>query len=76
MRTLLVINSKDGCGKTTVTTNIASYYASTDLKVAIMDYDPQGLSLEWLKQRPSDLPQIHGANAVRQTGQQIRSLHM
>jgi chromosome partitioning protein len=76
VRTILVINSKGGCGKTTVTTNLASYYASTGLKVAVMDYDPQGSSLEWLKQRPDNLPKIHGANAVRQAGQPLRSLHM
>jgi chromosome partitioning protein len=76
VRTILVINSKGGCGKTTVTTNLASYYASTGKKVAIMDYDPQGSSLEWLKQRPTNRAPIHGANAVKQTGQPLRSLHM
>ncbi len=76
MRTILVINSKGGCGKTTVTTNLASYYASTGAKVAIMDYDQQGSSLQWLKMRPGQMPRIHGANAVRQPDQPVRSRQM
>ncbi|MFM9882815.1 MAG: ParA family protein [Burkholderiales bacterium] len=76
MRTILVINSKGGCGKTTVTTTLASYYASTGAKVAIMDYDQQGSSLQWLKMRPTQLPRIHGANAVRQPDQPVRSRQM
>lgn len=76
MRTILVINSKGGCGKTTVTTNLASYYASTGAKVAIMDYDQQGSSLQWLKMRPGQRPRIHGANAVRQPDQPVRSRQM
>ncbi len=73
MRTILVINSKGGCGKTTVATNLASYYASTGAKVAIMDYDPQGSSLQWVKERPAHLAKIHAANAVRQSSQAMIS---
>jgi chromosome partitioning protein len=68
MRTVLVINSKGGCGKTTVTTNLASYYAATGAKVAIKDYDPQGSSLQWLKSRPTHVARIQGANAAPQKG--------
>lgn len=41
MLTILVINSKGGSGKTTLTTNLAAYYASRQLRTAIIDYDPQ-----------------------------------
>jgi chromosome partitioning protein len=64
MRTILVINSKGGSGKTTVTANLASYYASQNIPTAIMDCDPQGSSLHWLQQRPSNAANIHGANAA------------
>ncbi|MFO1361578.1 MAG: ParA family protein [Burkholderiales bacterium] len=74
MRTVLVINSKGGCGKTTVTTNLASYYAAAGTRVAIKDYDPQGSSLQWLKSRPAHLPRIHGANAAPQKGFLLKSL--
>jgi len=74
MRTILVINSKGGCGKTTVTTNIASYYAAAKVRVAIQDYDPQGSSLQWLKLRPGHLTPIHGANGTPQKAHLLRSL--
>ncbi|HEY5897944.1 MAG TPA: ParA family protein [Burkholderiales bacterium] len=73
--TTLVINPKGGSGKTTVATNLASYFAANRVPTAILDYDPQGSSLNWLKQRPSDLTRIHGAcGAPQKTG--LRSLGM
>jgi chromosome partitioning protein len=74
MRTILVINSKGGCGKTTVTTNLASYYAVAGAKVAITDYDPQGSSLQWLKMRPPHLARIHGANGTAPKQHLLRTL--
>lgn len=68
MRTILVINSKGGAGKTTLTTNLASYYASQKLRTAILDYDPQGSSLQWLRQRPGHFERIHGASAAPANG--------
>jgi chromosome partitioning protein len=76
MQTILVINSKGGSGKTTLATNIASYFASRNHKTAIMDYDPQGSSLQWLSTRPSGANPIHAANAATQKGRLIRSLQM
>ena len=66
MRTILVINSKGGAGKTTLATNLASYYASQNMRTAILDCDPQGSSLHWLRQRPSR--DIHGASAAPANG--------
>ncbi len=76
MQTVLVINSKGGSGKTTITTNIASYFASRNQKTAIMDYDPQGSSLHWVKSRSNAANAIHAANAAAQKGNLIRSLQM
>lgn len=72
MLTILVINSKGGSGKTTLTTNLAGYYASKKIKTAIMDYDPQGSSLQWLKIRPGHAEKIHGANAAPPKGATIQ----
>ncbi len=74
MLSILVINSKGGSGKTTVTTNLASYYASKELKTAILDYDPQNSSLQWLNARPVHLNRIHGANAAPAKGSALRSM--
>ena len=58
MRHVMVMNSKGGCGKSTIATNVASYFASEGYKVALADYDPQRTSLDWLAMRPEDLPKI------------------
>ena len=63
MKTTLVINPKRGAGKTTLATNLASYFAA-GAPLTLMDYDPQGSSLNWLRLRPDDLPRIHGSNAA------------
>jgi chromosome partitioning protein len=73
--TTLVINSKGGSGKTTLTTNLASYFAANRVATAILDYDPQGSSLNWLRQRAHPAPKIHGANAAPQRSG-LRSLGM
>lgn len=72
MLTILVINSKGGSGKTTLTTNLAGYYASKKIKTALMDYDPQGSSMQWLKMRPGHAEKIHGANAAPPKGATIQ----
>jgi chromosome partitioning protein len=64
--TTLVINSKGGSGKTTVTTNLASYFAANNIPTAIMDYDLQGSCLNWLRLRGPFAAKIHGANAAHQ----------
>ena len=76
MNTTLVINSKGGSGKTTVATNLASYFAAQNIPTTIMDYDPQGSSLHWLRTRPGPGARIYGANAAPQKGGRIRSVEM
>jgi chromosome partitioning protein len=57
---IVVLNTKGGSGKTTIATNLAAYYAAAGRRVALMDLDPQGSSMRWLKQRPPEAPTIHG----------------
>ncbi len=64
MNTTLVINPKGGAGKTTVATNLASYFAGRGVPTAVMDCDPQGSSLNWLRLRPTSVPRIHAANGA------------
>jgi len=66
MRTIMLMNSKGGCGKTTLATNIATWFADEGKKVALADYDPQGSSLDWLKARDGyeGIPNIEGINAA------------
>ena len=64
MRTILVLNAKGGCGKSTIATNLASYYAwEKEQKVVLADYDPQGSSMAWLEVRGEEWPEIQGIAA-------------
>ncbi len=67
MQKILVINSKGGCGKTTMATNLASYFVTQDLATALMDFDPQGSSIRWLNQRPKSGPFIYGVHVASRT---------
>jgi len=58
MRHIMVLNAKGGCGKSTLATNIASYFATEGANVALADYDPQRSSLDWLERRPDNRPPI------------------
>ncbi len=60
---IIVLNTKGGCGKTTLATNLASYYANSGLSTSLMDYDPQGSSTRWLSLRSKERPLIHGVEA-------------
>jgi chromosome partitioning protein len=62
----MVLNAKGGCGKSTLATNIAVFFARHGNSVCIADYDPQRSSLDWLAQRPADLPHIGGVEAYRE----------
>lgn len=60
---ILIANAKGGCGKTTVATNLASYFASNQLSTTLIDYDPQASSSQWVQARHSDKPNIHHIEA-------------
>lgn len=75
MKTTVVINTKGGVGKTTVSTNLASYFAANKIPTAIMDFDPQGSSLNWLQLRSPMSGKIHASNAAQPTSG-LRSLRM
>ena len=65
MRHIMVLNPKGGCGKSTLATNLASYYASQGKYVALVDYDPQRSSLDWLERRPENRPEIAGVSGFK-----------
>ncbi len=58
MKIVVVANPKGGAGKSTMSTNIAGYFASQGHQVMLGDADTQQSSKFWLTQRPSTLPPI------------------
>lgn len=66
MHKIIVVNAKGGCGKSTIATNIASYYAVHGFNTALFDHDPQGSSMQWLRRRPEACRSIYGVAAYEQ----------
>ena len=63
MRQIMVMNAKGGCGKSTISTNLAAYYASEGFETVLADYDPQQSSIDWLSERPDNYAAITGLAA-------------
>ena len=66
MRSILVVNPKGGCGKTTISTNLASYYAVWGVKTVLVDFDPQQSCIQWLeaRERHKRYPPIYGQSGL------------
>ena len=64
MRSILVVNPKGGCGKTTIATNLATYYGVWGVPTALVDVDPQRSATEWLEVRPEDYGRLYGVSAL------------
>ena len=64
MRTIMLLNAKGGCGKSTIASSLASYYAADGKKVALVDFDPQKSSLEWLSARSENEWEIMGIDGT------------
>ncbi len=71
LQRITIINVKGGCGKTTVATNLASAYAKLKINTTLLDYDPQGSSMYWLKSRPSEAVPLHGIAAYPDRGSTV-----
>ena len=60
VKRIVVLNPKGGSGKTTLATNLAANFAVSGYHPALMDLDPQGSSMRWLKKRPKESAAVHG----------------
>lgn len=58
MKTILITNPKGGCGKTTLSVNIAGYLANRGKHVSLLDMDRQQSAALWLSIRPNNLPPV------------------
>jgi chromosome partitioning protein len=73
MQRILVLNPKGGSGKTTIASNLAACYAAEGERPTLMDLDPQGSSMRWLRKRPEEAPPIHGIAAFERSATVTRS---
>lgn len=64
---IVVVNSKGGSGKTTLATNLASALTVKGMPAALMDYDKQGSSAQWIKKRPDHCAKLPCIEAYRPT---------
>jgi chromosome partitioning protein len=76
MQRILVLNPKGGSGKTTIATNLASYFASLGDRPLLSDNDPQGSSTRWLKKRKAEQAFIHGIAAFERNSRMTRAWQM
>ena len=64
--TVAVFSNKGGSGKTTIAVHLALAWAQ-GAPTALLDVDPQGTAIEWLRRRPAD---IKSPLAVPATGRE------
>ncbi|MEQ8428272.1 MAG: ParA family protein [Gammaproteobacteria bacterium] len=76
VKRITVLNSKGGCGKSMLATNLAALYASQGLRTTLIDYDPLGSARNWLKKRPEDLPIIQGIDASKPNPGKTRTFQL
>jgi chromosome partitioning protein len=73
VKRIIVLNPKGGSGKTTLATNLAANFAVAGYCPALMDLDPQGSSMRWLKKRPKDHAAVHGIAGFERSAAVTRS---
>jgi chromosome partitioning protein len=73
MQRIVVLNPKGGSGKTTIATNLAACYAANGQRPTLIDLDPQGSSMRWLRKRPYEAPPIHGIAGFEKSATVTRS---
>jgi len=76
MQRIVVLNPKGGSGKTTIAINLASYLASRGQIPVLMDFDPQGSSLRWVKKRKPTQATIHVVAAFEKEGRTTRAFQL
>jgi chromosome partitioning protein len=76
MQRIVVLNPKGGSGKTTIAINLASYLASRGHSPVLMDFDPQGSSLRWVRKRKPAQPPVHVIAAFETDNRTTRAFQL
>jgi chromosome partitioning protein len=76
MQRIVVLNPKGGSGKTTIAINLASYLASCGHTPVLMDFDPQGSSLRWVRKRKPTQAPVHVIAAFEKDTRTTRAFQL
>lgn len=76
MQRIVVLNPKGGSGKTTIAINLASYLAARGHRPVLMDFDPQGSSVRWVKKRQPPQAPIRAIAAFEKDSRTTRSFQL
>lgn len=76
-KTIALINQKGGCGKTTISMNLASFLTASGYRSLVLDADPQQSATRWFQQGDHlafDVRQIEMEEGARKVKYQIQAL--
>lgn len=76
MQRIVVLNPKGGSGKSTIATNLASYFAVRNENPVLMDFDAQGSSLRWVRKRRPEQPRIDHIAAFERDSRTTRTFQL
>jgi chromosome partitioning protein len=76
MQRIVVLNPKGGSGKTTIAINLASYLAAHGHAPVLMDFDPQGSSVRWVRKRKPPQPPVHVIAAFEKDTRTTRAFQL
>ncbi|MDE1899213.1 MAG: ParA family protein [Xanthomonadaceae bacterium] len=65
MQRILIASRKGGCGKTTLVSNLAAYWAQKGKRTVVLDADRQASSFHWCARRPEGVPGVLAIDATR-----------
>ena len=76
MQRIVVLNPKGGSGKTTIAINLASYLAACGHRPVLIDFDPQGSSVRWVKKRKPAQARIEVIAGFEKDTRTTRAFHL
>ena len=76
MKRIVVMNPKGGSGKTTIAINLAGYFAWRQCRPVLMDFDPQGSSVRWVKKRMPSQPLVRVVAAFEKDARTTRAFQL
>lgn len=68
---ITIANQKGGCGKTTITIQLAGAFSKDNLKILVVDADPQATATRWISNAPEDGLSLVHVIGLSATGEKV-----